>query len=52
MMQLAKQIKELKVTINYHAYGNMLIIPFNFDDTNTLLQQKFPDAAKWYDYLE
>ena len=32
MMQLASKFEDsLKVIINYHAFGNMMIIPFNFD---------------------
>ena len=42
----------LKFVINLHAYGNLLIIPFNSDDAeNSYLISKFPYAAKFYDYL-
>lgn len=42
----------LKMVINLHAFGNLLIIPFNFDEAeNGYLATKFPLAAKFFDYL-
>ncbi len=39
----------IKVAINMHAFGKLLIHPFNFDNKkNTLLHDKFPLADKFY----
>jgi hypothetical protein len=53
MMTFVKTWKSnLKFIISYHAYGNMLIIPFNFDTSNnSLLTNSFPKASQFYDYL-
>jgi len=42
----------LKVVVNLHAFGNLLIVPFNFDGPeNTSLLGKFPSASNFYDHL-
>lgn len=42
----------MKIVINFHAYGNLFIVPFNFDDAeNQHLQDKFPIAAQFYEHL-
>jgi len=39
--------------LNFHAYGNLFIHPFNFDTAkNPLLFEQFPEAAKVYDEIE
>ncbi len=39
----------IKVAINLHAYGNLYITPFNFDNKqNTLLRSQFPEAVAFY----
>jgi hypothetical protein len=41
----------LKIAINFHAWGNLFVIPFNYsDDKNAYeLISKFPGAASFYD---
>jgi hypothetical protein len=34
MMQFADTWTNLKVVISLHAYGNLFIIPFNYDDSH------------------
>ena len=43
----------IKLAINFHAYGNLFIFPFNYepDNKNTHLYQNFPEKAKIYDEL-
>jgi hypothetical protein len=42
----------LKVVVNLHAYGNMLIVPFNYDTgANLHLRDKFPVVAEFYENL-
>ena len=42
----------IKVAINFHAYGNYMIHPFNFDSTSTqYLQSNFSNAAQFYQEL-
>lgn len=42
----------LKVVINFHAYGNLFIYPFNYDtESNSELHQKYPLAAKFFKHL-
>jgi hypothetical protein len=42
----------IKVAINMHAYGNLLIHPFNYDTkANNYLHDQFPLADKFYKNL-
>lgn len=42
----------LKVVINFHAFGNLFIYPFNYDTRqNAELYDKFPLAANFYNHL-
>lgn len=42
----------LKVVINFHAFGNLFIYPFNYDtEANSELHDKYPLAAKFYNHL-
>lgn len=41
----------LKIAINFHAWGNLFVTPFNYspDVDATELKTKFPGAADFYD---
>jgi hypothetical protein len=39
----------IKIAVNLHAYGNLFIVPFNFDSAeNPQLASDFPKALKFY----
>lgn len=44
---------QLKVAINFHAWGNLLVTPFNYSDDRNAneLKTKWPGAAAFYDDL-
>ena len=44
---------DLSLAINFHAWGNLLIYPFNYDNTtdNTLLHQNFTEQSKIYEEI-
>ena len=47
---LIEKWANIKIAINLHAYGNMLVVPFNYDDqVNAKLNSEFPNAAALYD---
>lgn len=41
------------MSMNFHAYGNLLIYPFNYDtsSTNNELYSKFPEQAIFYEEI-
>jgi len=43
----------LKVAVSLHAYGNNMILPFNYDTDagNTQLKEKFPLAEQFFSHL-
>ena len=43
----------LKVAVSLHAYGNNMILPFNYDTDagNTQLKEKVPLAEQFYSHL-
>jgi len=42
----------IKIVLNFHAYGNYLVTPFNYDSAaNNNLGSKFPYAANFYNHL-
>lgn len=43
----------LKIALNFHAYGNLLVVPFNYstDVKDKELVSRFPGAASFYDNL-
>lgn len=44
--QFVTKWSNLKVVINLHAFGNLMIVPFNFDNgANEHLSDKFPVVA-------
>ena len=46
---------DIKITINYHSWGNLIIIPFNylsFKESSTLLQNNFSIYYKMYKDFE
>ena len=46
---------EIKITINYHTWGNLIIIPFNYLKQNislNILKNKFPFHFKMYQYFK
>lgn len=43
----------IKIALNLHAWGNLQIIPFNYDSShNTQLKNDFPLAQHFYSHLE
>ncbi len=49
-----EQKKDLiSMAFNFHAYGNLLIYPFNYDPSpsNNELYKKFPDHALFYEEI-
>ena len=39
----------IKLAINFHAYGNLYVIPFNYDSkVNSVLYSKYANAASFY----
>jgi len=45
MMNFVDTWTNLKFIISLHAYGNLFIIPFNYDDaSNNFLRSKYPKA--------
>jgi hypothetical protein len=52
MMAFVDKWPNLKVVLNLHAYGNMLIQPFNYDtEANEHLVNDFPIADQFYNHL-
>jgi len=41
----------IKFAVNFHAYDNTLVHPFNFDANSSFLENNFPDAAAFYQDL-
>ena len=42
--------KNVKIVVNLHAYGNLFIYPFNFDNAgNNLLQTAYPNFKHFYE---
>jgi carboxypeptidase T len=43
----------LAMAFNFHAYGNLLIYPFNYDPSpsNNDLYQKYPDQALFFEEI-
>jgi len=42
--------KNIKMAINFHAYGNLFIHPFNFDSAqNELLENEFKEFSLMYE---
>ena len=52
MMTFVDKWTNLKVVLNLHAFGNMLIQPFNYDtEANEHLVEDFPIASQFYNHL-
>lgn len=42
----------IKIALNFHAYGNLFIFPFNFDNReNSLLVNNFTNASRFYNSI-
>lgn len=42
----------LKVILSFHAFGNLMIIPFNYDlADNAILKSDYPEADEFYDNI-
>lgn len=50
MRDFVTALSHLKIAINFHAWGNLFVIPFNYSDdvTGNELIYKFPGAAAFY----
>ena len=49
MRDFIQKWHNIKIAINLHAYGNLLIHPFNYDDkVNGKLHTEFPRAEDFY----
>jgi carboxypeptidase T len=49
MRDFVEQWDNIKIAINLHAYGNLLVYPFNYDDkVNGKLRSEFRKAADFY----
>jgi hypothetical protein len=42
----------IKIALNFHAYGNLFIYPFNFDNSeNSLLIKNYSNASRFYNSI-
>jgi hypothetical protein len=50
MRDFVTALAHLKIAINFHAWGNLFVIPFNYSDdvTGNELIYEFPGAAAFY----
>jgi Zinc carboxypeptidase len=49
---VVKHKNTLKMAFNFHAWGNLLIYPFNYDSpANNALYDKYPEQALIYDEI-
>jgi carboxypeptidase T len=53
MRDFIKRWSNIRIALNLHAWGNLLIHPFNYDDeVNYKLHDEFPKAEDFYQDIE